>query len=177
MQQVRKTWSTRIALTAGRKAENSVHAWGSVAGHRARTGTARRASSALHIEKRCARGKVRRRARRRPTVWMERRAHTWKGEAPVLRGRRGRVIMSTQSLMASVDTQRIELLNLCFAGLWSGIGSGPVQFRLVTSMQKKNCNNLKKNKNGISVLRHGSREKQSSSVGCSSCKRTEVQLQ
>ena len=36
MQQVRKTWSTRIALTAGRKAENSVHAWGSVAGHRAR---------------------------------------------------------------------------------------------------------------------------------------------
>ena len=107
MQQVRKTRSTRIALRAGRKAENSVHAWGSVAGHRARTGTARRASSALHIEKRCARGKVRRRARRRPTVWMERRAHTWKGEAPVLRGRRGRVIMSTQSLMASVDTQRI----------------------------------------------------------------------
>ena len=51
MQRVRKIRGTRIARSGQGRAEDPVRAWGLVVGHRARTGTDRKASPTLPVEK------------------------------------------------------------------------------------------------------------------------------
>ena len=63
MQHVRKIGGTQIVRSAARSADREEvmggrRAWGLMAGQRAGTGTNRKASPALPVEQRCARGKA-----------------------------------------------------------------------------------------------------------------------